>query len=283
MKLFLLKIILPKALEGFLGVFLIGECLRLKIDEFEVHIMKKVIIITSFIISLLLLCTTLFYSETCSAKHKRHVTVHQTTPIVAVTSTAKQPETDNKLDVNPRVLDLAFKAYNNALRKGYIKQRVLTIIDYSLPSSVKRMWVVDVTSRKVLYHTLVAHGKHTGGLLAKHFSNSPGSRASSIGTFVTENTYIGSKGYSLRLRGLEPGFNSEAHSRAIVMHGAWYATQKFAVSHGRLGLSWGCPAVSPVLAKPIINDIKNGSMVFAYYPDSKWLSNSKFLEANTLG
>jgi hypothetical protein len=88
---------------------------------------------------------------------------------------------------------------------------------------------------------------------------------------------MGSKGYSLRLRGLEPGFNEKAHSRAIVMHGAWYATQDFAARHGRLGLSWGCPAVSPQLIKPIINQIKGGSLVFAYYPDSKWLHKSKFL------
>lgn len=215
------------------------------------------------------------HSTKHSAKHRKVqlalVDNSVTLPII------KQTESDNSLNVNPHVLDLALKAYNRAFQKGYIKQKILTIIDYSLPSSKKRMWVVDVYSKKVLYHTLVAHGKHTGGLFATHFSDSPGSRASSIGTFITENTYMGSKGYSLRLRGLEPGFNTMAHSRAIVMHGAWYATANFAAHHGRLGLSWGCPAVSPVLAKPIINDIKGGSLVFAYYPDNHWLKQSEFL------
>lgn len=196
---------------------------------------------------------------------------------VATNTVRKEPLSDNKLNVNPRVWNLAVKAYNNALQKGYAKQRLITIIDYSLPSSTKRLWVVDMSQRKVIFHTLVAHGKHTGGLFAKNFSNKPGSRASSLGLFVTENTYIGHKGYSLRLRGLEPGFNSEAKSRSIVIHGADYATSAFASHHGRLGLSWGCPAISPLLVKPLINQIKGGSLVFAYYPDAKWLQNSRFL------
>lgn len=204
-----------------------------------------------------------------SAAHKNKIKHHSVT---------KQSKSDTQqLNVNPRVWGLALQAYNKAMEKGFVKQKVLTIIDYSLPSSKKRMWVVDITKKRILYNTLVTHGKHTGGLFAKHFSDRPGSLASSIGTFITENTYMGSKGYSLRLRGLEPGFNYRAKSRAIVVHGAWYATQDYARQHGRLGLSWGCPAVSPQLAKPIINQIKNGSLVFAYYPDTKWLRNSRFL------
>ncbi|MBA2655156.1 MAG: murein L,D-transpeptidase catalytic domain family protein [Gammaproteobacteria bacterium] len=241
---------------------------------------NKATIITTLIISFMLMSTTLFYASSASCSHhKRHLRIptHIRLPVIT------QSESDNKWDVNPRVWNLALKAYNNAMQKGYIKQKVVTIIDYSLPSSVKRMWVVDVGNKKVLYHTLVAHGKFTGGLFAKHFSNKPGSRASSIGTFITENTYMGSNGYSLRLRGLEPGFNERAESRAIVVHGAWYATQNFASHHGRLGLSWGCPAVSPLLAKPIINHIKNGTLVFAYYPDTQWLEHSRFLAANSMG
>jgi hypothetical protein len=231
-------------------------------------------IITLFTWLLMAMSIVFLCCQTAEAKqHKRH---HKPTRH-AKHVVKPEIESDQKLDVNPRVWELALKAYNKALQKGYVRHRILTVIDYSLPSSRKRMWVVDVNSMKVLYHTLVAHGKHTGGLFAKHFSDSPGSRASSIGTFVTENTYIGSKGYSLKLRGLEPGFNEKARSRAIVFHGAWYATQDFARRHGRLGLSWGCPAVSPTLAKPIINHIKNGSLLFAYYPDSKWLKRSRFV------
>ena len=240
----------------------------------EVSKMKRKLILSlSMTLSLLFVGIVFFYSTiaTSAHRHKEAPKPHHE-PVVT-----KQAESDQRLNVNPRVWGLAVKAYNNALHKGYVKQKIVTIIDYSLPSSVKRMWVVDINNRKVLYHTLVAHGKFTGGLFAKHFSDKPGSRASSIGTFVTENTYVGSNGYSLRLRGLEPGFNAKAHERAIVFHGAWYATQDFAKQHGRLGLSWGCPAVSPKLAKPIINEIKNGTLVFAYYPDSKWLQNSRFL------
>jgi hypothetical protein len=240
---------------------------------------KKLITIS---VILCLFVTPLSYAKTRKHRHHRHhhstshhirlATKHTPTKV-----TTKVAENDHKLDVNPHVWSLALKAYHNALAKGFIKQKILTIIDYSLPSSAKRMWVVDILTNKVLYHTLVAHGKHTGGLFAKHFSDRPGSHASSIGTFLTENTYFGAKGYSLRLKGLEPGFNDKARSRAIVLHGAWYATQTFARSHGRLGLSWGCPAVSPQLVKPIINQIKNGSLIFAYFPDSKWLEKSRFL------
>jgi L,D-transpeptidase catalytic domain len=238
--------------------------------------MKKITITIPGIISLLFITTMLFYSSIAlSARHKKHSHAHS--HHAHLHKLKKVVEADHQFDVDPHVWELAFKAYNKAIQKGYIRQKVLTIIDYSLPSSAKRMWVVDVKRRKVLYHTLVTHGRQTGGLFARHFSDRPGSQASSIGTFITESTYMGSNGYSLRLRGLEPGFNDKARSRAIVMHGAWYATQDFAKHHGRLGLSFGCPAVSPQLARPIINEIKNGSMVFAYYPDSRWLQHSRFL------
>lgn len=218
----------------------------------------------------------LAHAKKTHTKHKISTQLAVANKEVAL-PTIKESESDTNLNMNPRVWNLALKAYNKATQKGYIKQKIMTVIDYSLPSSKKRMWVIDVYSKKVLYHTLVAHGKHTGGLFANHFSDSPGSRASSLGLFVTENTYIGSKGYSLRLKGIEPGFNDKAHSRAIVVHGAWYATADFAAHHGRLGLSWGCPAVSPKLARPIINDIKGGTLVFAYYPEPRWLKQSEFL------
>lgn len=251
-------------------------------------------------IFLSLLSLSIFFTDTALSKNHRHHRLHRhkhvasvkhrksqhskqvasqepvnhpTTPVSKVS--AEQISATN--NVNPKVWQLAVKAYNTALQKGYIKQKMLTIIDYSLPSSKKRLWVVDLQNRKIVMNTLVAHGKHTGDLYAKHFSDQPGSLESSLGTFVTENTYSGSHGLSLRLRGLEPGFNDMAKSRAIVIHPAWYATQDFANSHGRLGLSWGCPAVSPQIATPLINKIKNGTLVFAYYPDKRWLNSSRFL------
>lgn len=112
---------------------------------------------------------------------------------------------------------------------------------------------------------------------SRAFSNRARSKASSLGTYLTMNSYSGGKGYSLNLQGLEPGYNDHAFSRRVVIHGAWYMSEKFIKSTGRAGRSWGCPAVGKSLAKPIINTIKNGSVVFAYYPDKNYLSHSKYL------
>jgi hypothetical protein len=128
-----------------------------------------------------------------------------------------------------------------------------------------------------LFNTLVAHGRNTGEEFAKFFSNEPSSYKSSLGFYSTKNTYNGQHGLSLTLAGQEPGYNSNAESRAIVMHGADYVCNQFACTNGRLGRSLGCPAVSYELSMPIINTIKNGSCLFVYYPDSKYLASSKLL------
>jgi hypothetical protein len=156
---------------------------------------------------------------------------------------------------------------------------LLTIIDYSLPSTEKRLWVVERTTGAVLWHELVAHGEGTGGDLARHFSNAGGSHQTSLGVFVTADTYHGRNGYSLRLIGLEAGVNDRALERAIVMHGAPYVGEEFIRRAGRLGRSWGCPAVRPAVARSLIDRIKGGSVVFAYYPDASWLAGSAFVSA----
>lgn len=179
-------------------------------------------------------------------------------------------------NIDPHVLQLATDAYRCAALQGMDKKKLLTIIDYSKPSTEQRLWVVDMANNKMLFNTLVAHGKGSGNVMAQYFSNNPSTHASSLGLFQTANIYQGHDGYSMRLNGLEPGFNSNALSRAIVMHGAAYVNQQLAQS-GRIGRSWGCPAVPKELAKPIINTISNGSLVFAYYPDSNWLKNSQYL------
>ncbi len=176
-----------------------------------------------------------------------------------------------------KVLNLAVKAYNHANEKGQVKKPYLTVIDYSLPSSKQRMWVFDVDKDKLLYNTYVAHGKNSGNLYAKSFSNRPSSKASSLGTYITKGTYIGGKGVSLNLQGMEKGYNNNAFDRRVVMHGAWYVTKQFIKNNGRAGRSWGCPAVGTKWAKPIINTIKNGSVIFAYFPDTNWLSHSNYL------
>lgn len=178
--------------------------------------------------------------------------------------------------LNKQVLKLALTAYKNADKTGAVKKPVLTVIDYSLPSNKQRMWVFDVSKERLLYHTYVAHGKNSGEK-ASHFSNKESSKQSSLGTYITKDTYEGHKGYSLNLQGLDRGFNDNAYNRRVVMHGAWYVEPDFIRKAGRAGLSWGCPAIAQTLAKPVINTIKNGSVIFAYFPDRNFLSHSGYL------
>ena len=157
-------------------------------------------------------------------------------------------------------------------------RRFLTLIDYSRPSTSPRLWVIDLDTERVLFEELVAHGRGSGGHLTEHFSNEPGSLASSLGLFLTGDTYVGSNGYSLRLHGLEPGINDRALERAIVMHGASYVRAGIE-RLGRLGRSWGCPALRPAVARQLIDTIKGGSLLLAYYPDAQWLAQSPFLHS----
>ena len=180
-------------------------------------------------------------------------------------------------NLSPKVLKLSLTAYLKARQKGLDSKGVLTIIDYSKPSSERRLWVVDLNKEKVLFNTWVAHGKNSGQLNATSFSDQNGSLKSSLGVFLTASTYVGGDGYSLRLQGLEPGINDNAYRRDVVIHGAWYVSQSVAEKYGQLGRSWGCPAVDEHLAKPIIDTIKNRTLVVAYYPDRNWLRNSTFL------
>jgi len=179
---------------------------------------------------------------------------------------------------NPDVIKLATRAADCARRQGLLDGfHHLAVIDYSLPSTQPRMWVFDVERGRLLFQELVAHGRNTGERVAQHFSNIEGSKMSSLGLFQTADTYYGSNGYSLRLRGLDAGFNDNALSRAIVMHGAPYVSEAIAERLGRLGRSWGCPAVRTEVARTVIDTLKGGALLFAYYPDRKWLSESPML------
>ncbi len=181
--------------------------------------------------------------------------------------------------LNQHVLKLALFAYQTAAEKGAVKKPVLTVIDYSLPSSQQRMWIFDVRKEKLLYNTYVAHGQNSGMTTPHHFSNKSSSKETSLGTFVTSDTYMGSKGLSLNLKGLEKGFNDNAYNRRVVIHGAWYVEPDFIKKSGRAGRSWGCPSIAKTIAKPLINTIKGGSVVFAYYPDHNYLSHTGFAVA----
>lgn len=182
--------------------------------------------------------------------------------------------------LDPAILALAERAADAAIaRLPVAKPELLTVIDYSLPSTEPRLWVLDRAAGSVLWHELVAHGSGTGENLATAFSNRDGSRQSSLGLFLTEETYQGKNGLSLRMRGLEPGVNDLARERAIVMHGAPYVSDEFIKAHGRLGRSWGCPALPLDVSAQVIDRLRGGSLVFAYYPDGDWLRHSQFLEA----
>ena len=169
-----------------------------------------------------------------------------------------------------RVLDAALAAYNEAAQDGTLaRPDLLTVIDYTRPSTERRLWVLDLARGRVLFHELVAHGKNSGENLARFFSNAHGSLKTSLGLFVTETPYVGRNGYSLRLRGHDRGVNDNALDRAIVMHGASYVSAAIAAKLGRLGRSWGCPAVSAEVAHDIIDTIKGGSAIFAYGPSPR--------------
>jgi hypothetical protein len=180
--------------------------------------------------------------------------------------------------VSKDVLTLATNAVTCATNSGDIAAPpTLTLIDYSRPSVEPRLWVFDLATGQLLFKELVAHGRNTGENMSLHFSDDMNSRQSSIGLFVTADTYIGSNGYSLRMNGLEPGFNARARERAIVMHGAPYVNADLAAKQGRLGRSWGCPAVREAVAHKIIDTVRGGGVIFSYYPDNDWLAQSRFL------
>lgn len=178
------------------------------------------------------------------------------------------------------VLNLALRAYACGEEEGAFEQPYLTIIDYSLPSVARRLWVLDVRTKRVLFHELVAHGRNSGENFAVAFSNDLGSRQSSIGLYRTEDVYRGQHGGSLRLTGLEPGYNDLAWERAIVMHGARYVSASHAEQYGQLGRSWGCPALPLGTHQRIIERIQGGSAVFVYYPDRTWLRSSRYLHCD---
>ena len=185
---------------------------------------------------------------------------------------------DDTSGISPSVLQLALGAVSCAVNSGALETpRTLTVIDYSLPSTDPRLWVFDVRSGRMLFKELVAHGRNTGENMATSFSNVMNSRQSSLGLFVTRDTYVGSNGYSLRMDGLEPGFNGNAMERAIVMHGAPYVDAALAKRQGRIGRSWGCPALRDAIARDVIDTVRGGGVVFSYYPDKDWLSTSRFL------
>jgi hypothetical protein len=185
---------------------------------------------------------------------------------------------ERESDIDPRALKLALEGYFNLKRQGMIRREgIVTLIDFDKPSDSERLFVIDVDNARVLFSSLVAHGKNSGEIYATRFSNLPGSFKSSLGFYLTENTYIGKNGYSLVLKGLEAGLNDNAEARSIVIHGADYVSRGYIQRNGRLGRSEGCPAVSFENCQEVINLIKDGSCLFIYHTGTDYASASPVL------
>ena len=172
------------------------------------------------------------------------------------------------------VFDKAYHGYLNLRNAGKLNtgKEIISICDFSLSSTENRLWIIDLTEKKVLFNTYVAHGQGSGDEFAEAFSNDFNSHQSSLGFYVTGDTYDGEHGTSLRLAGMDEGFNDAAFDRGIVVHGAQYVCNKFVCTNQKLGRSWGCPAVPEKLSLPIINTIKDGTCLFIYYPDKKYMN-----------
>jgi len=181
--------------------------------------------------------------------------------------------------LNPEVFNKAMRGYLNLQAAGKLSdhKELLTIADFTQSSTRPRLWVIDLKAHKLRFNTYVAHGQGSGDDFATTFSNSEGTHASSIGFYVTADTYNGEHGNSLRLIGVDNGFNDAAFDRGIVMHAANYVSKDLIDQQGRLGRSWGCPAIAPELAQPIINLIKDGTCLFIYYPQPQYLKTAYWM------
>jgi hypothetical protein len=193
-----------------------------------------------------------------------------------LTSLFTECELTDKLDFN--VFKRAMDGYNSI---EVPKKQLLSIIDYSKPSTERRFFIFDIRNQKLLYHTFVAHGKRSGYVNATKFSNRIGSNKSSLGFFRTGDSYFGKRGYSLQLEGLENGINDNARSRGIVIHGANYVNEKFVNGCGAIGRSWGCPSVSKKISTEIIDLLKGGSLLYIYADDELYKEKSVIADFQT--
>lgn len=234
-------------------------------------------------------CLLLFFSIIINAVHAfgREDHSHAANSSLFFYDTAKLTTADilfdslklGKLGLGRRAYDYAMLGYNVLKVKNKLSNdKILSIIDFSLPSGKKRLFVIDVKNYKLLFVTYVAHGKNSGLDKALYFSNEPESNKSSVGFYTTQTTYSGEHGYSLRLIGQEIGYNNNALERDIVVHSADYVDESIVKSQGYIGRSLGCPALSPAIYKQVINKIKSGTCLFVYGNDASYITNSKFLK-----
>ena len=214
-----------------------------------------------------------FFSFTINSEFSNKPESTKLTEIVANKSIEAKVEavynnlaTNNFMLPKKKSFTKAMEGYFMLKERGIVQKDILTLVDYSLSSKVNRLWVIDLKNNIILFQSLVSHGRNSGNEFAAKFSDKPESYQSSLGFYVTGETYYGKHGYSLRLDGMDKGVNSNARARAIVVHGADYVSEKFAQQNGRLGRSLGCLALSQDLTKEVIDTIKNKSCLFVYYP-----------------
>lgn len=182
--------------------------------------------------------------------------------------------------LDPKVLSLALTAHQEAKSRGLVQKPYLVVIDYTKPSVDKRLWIYDLDESQLVYELHVTHGEFSGKDKPSKFSNKKDSHQTSLGVYTTAETYKGMYGLSLKLDGHEPGFNDNARKRAIIMHGADFASEDYIKKHGILGTSWGCPAITDEVSDEVIELLKEGSLIFSYYPDKRWLGTSSFLNVD---
>lgn len=200
-------------------------------------------------------------------------------PVIADAATALYNDINlHQYGLSKEAFDYAWKGYEQLIKKNMIRRsNYLTICDFSQSSKKKRLYIIDVENSKLVTNTYVAHGKNSGAEFANSFSNKPESLQSSLGFYITDNTYIGKHGLSLRINGVDPGYNDKALMRTIVIHGADYVNESRVQQGGYMGRSWGCPAVPKKEATDIITTIKNGTCLFIYHPGKNYLLGSKIL------
>ena len=232
---------------------------------------------------LLVALALVYVAGTGLKTHRSVVAALPTAEPIPNTKTRTEPSVYEQLSLAQSGLQKDVFAYAlRGWRKTDTTKTILSIVDMSQPSTKKRLYVVDLAAKKLLFNTYVAHGSNSGDLIPSQFSNLPSSLRSSLGFYQTLNTYMGKHGLSLQLKGLEKGFNDNVYNRNIVLHGADYVCEDVIRKTGRLGRSQGCPAVPYADSKGIIQAVKGGTCLFVYSPDADYLKKSTYL-AGALG
>lgn len=224
-----------------------------------------------FMFVFLLMSTNVFFS-----KSNTNPKILKTNVLKVNTELSSAEEIYNNLDSanfslpNLESFKEALVGFNKLKEQGKVSKNIITLIDFSLSANTKRLWVIDLDTRTILLHSLVAHGRNTGQEYANSFSNAAESYKSSLGFYLTAEVYNGKHGKSLRLDGIEKGINDNARNRAVVVHGANYVSNSFIQNNKRLGRSLGCPAVPVEITNKLIETIQNKTCLFIYYPSKSY-------------